>query len=1070
MNELFEIKNLLIAYKARFARKNKHPNPQDWYPNSAKDLENLLNDFIKFEEGANKYKKELTFFLNSSHVQVIEEDLALKAKDKDRNHEPWLNDSRKIWVNANNTNSQFAFFKSKTEQKLGAAFKSLDLSTDRTLEELEDPRRPGKWDTKAMIIGDVQSGKTSDYNGLIAKAIDTGYKVIIVLAGSYNSLRAQTQIRLENTLISTQQNGECNKALFLTKKAEYIDKDGIRIISRSNDFNTTAASTTGLAEEDVTVIVCKKHVSVLASILIWLNNQDMEKNTKIDWSWENKKGRGWTDYVKEKLPKNPPQCKLPLLLIDDECDSASLDISARKTKISDMEEKEKEHFYQTDPSKTNMLIRRILGSFNKNTYIGYTATPLANIFINHESFKQRDGMDIFPEDFVKLLPRHPDYIGIEHIFGKAERNFNEDDEVVSLSEDLKEEDSPNVKWIYDYRDDFSVPNDHPTEEERDKKYREEARSKDIKGWMPLYHKNGFMPFFKGTRTIPETLEQAIKLFIMNIAIRYFRSNINDHNSMLVHVSRFTLVQKEVEHQISEYLKEIINIVNLSLDQDKKNQLKKSFKLLWENEILKKIDDQKYPETNKIKFDDIWAKIIKIICDESNPIDVLQINSMSEDSLDYETKEKGGKNWNIIVIGGAAVSRGITLEGLSISYFSRLAKKPTSDTLIQMGRWFGYRKGYEDIFRVFCPKILHILFRQFSFTYEKARDHFVELSAPPPKSPKDYAFEIPCFDGWNLVSKQKGKDITIIKEPFSSFLSKSHTPIHYFKDKRREENNLLIEKLITSLPKEFETEKEINERLRKGNLWIPLRLDTPIDHKLSKEEILNKIPKERKVNLQKAFLWKDIQADKLIDFLTQYQSPRDLNDWTPKILAAKLNLLKHKKDLLWNIGIMGIKGRNGKNFKFKNNIETTTQIRTVTYDSYDKEIAKISTLSVPLADYIDLDKKSFDKGIDGWINLFQKTGKFTYVSNNFLTKRKSNFYPANFKQKIRQYKKNGLFLIYPFTPDEKNINELYFGWQIIIPPTRAEGDADSLIYNTAVNQAGLEHRKIELDSILRPIQN
>ena len=86
-----------------------------------------------------------------------------------------------------------------------------------------------------------------------------------------------------------------------------------------------------------------------------------------------------------------------------------------------------------------------------------------------------------------------------------------------------------------------------------------------------------------------------------------------------------------------------------------------------------------------------------------------------------------KVWNIIVIGGAAVSRGITLEGLNVSYFTRLAKLPTSDTLIQMGRWFGYRIGYEDLWRVYCPKQLHILFRQFSYVMERARSSFEQMA-------------------------------------------------------------------------------------------------------------------------------------------------------------------------------------------------------------------------------------------------------------------------------------------------------------------------------------------------------
>ena len=130
-----------------------------------------------------------------------------------------------------------------------------------------------------------------------------------------------------------------------------------------------------------------------------------------------------------------------------------------------------------------------------------------------------------------------------------------------------------------------------------------------------------------------------------------------------------------------------------------------------------------------------------------------------------------------------ISRGITLEGLIVSYFTRVAKLPTSDTLIQMGRWFGYRKGYEDLWRVYVPKILHILFRQFSYTMEKAREKFQDLSEQG-RSPADYAIEVPCFPGWNLVSKTKARDIKVIPEPYSSFTATSRTPVMYFNNDLR----------------------------------------------------------------------------------------------------------------------------------------------------------------------------------------------------------------------------------------------------------------------------------------------
>ena len=191
-----------------------------------------------------------------------------------------------------------------------------------------------------------------------------------------------------------------------------------------------------------------------------------------------------------------------------------------------------------------------------------------------------------------------------------------------------------------------------------------------------------------------------------------------------------------------------------------------------------------------------------------------------------------------MVGGAAISRGITLEGLTVSYFTRIAKIPTLDTLVQMGRWFGYRKGYEDLFRVYVPKILHILFRQFSFTIERAREKFGDLSEQE-RRPADYAFEVPCFNGWNLTAKAKSKDMSTIQEPYSYITSISRTPVLYFKDKERLHNIELTKKLIEGLSDNYETEKEINKRLTNDKIWSPIPFDDQkIDNNLSHEEIKN----------------------------------------------------------------------------------------------------------------------------------------------------------------------------------------------------------------------------------------
>ena len=136
---------------------------------------------------------------------------------------------------------------------------------------------------------------------------------------------------------------------------------------------------------------------------MWLNKQNGMEKTNKEWNWNEEKWKN--DNIRQLLPKSPLSCDQPMLLIDDECDSASIDISSRKTKgpLDEWDEDQQEEFKKTDPSKTNQLIRRILRCFNKSAYIGYTATPLANVFINYSSQKTDEGLDIFPNDFIKIL-------------------------------------------------------------------------------------------------------------------------------------------------------------------------------------------------------------------------------------------------------------------------------------------------------------------------------------------------------------------------------------------------------------------------------------------------------------------------------------------------------------------------------------------------------------------------------------------------------------------------------------------------------------------------------------------
>ena len=1068
--ELNNLKQLLNAYKLTFASKKGFLKPSEWYPRTAKDIENLLKSFVKDFNDSKKFEKELKDFLESSFAQVIENDLTLIAKRGD--HVDWLTEERKVWKNANSTNSQFAYYKSKAAIHLGNGFDEMDKSTDQILSLLEDPKRSSKWMTRGMVVGDVQSGKTSHYTGLITKAVDSGYKLIIVLSGIFNSLRAQTQKRIQENTIPTGQHGELNKIFFATGTPKYKWTDGIRKVYKENDFNTTVASSISITNKDPLVMVVKKNVSILSSILIWLNKQGLETRDE-EWNWNEAKWRN--ENIRNLLPKYPLSCDQPMLLIDDECDSASIDISKRSNKgPQDLWDEEQQNlFQQTDPSKTNQLIRRILRCFNKSAYVGYTATPLANVFINYSSQKKDEGLDIFPNDFIKLLGRKEDYISPDKIFGIADKNIDPDEEIVSLSEKIDPKDSPQVRWVYDYRDDFDDPVfikedgtiDH---DERDKKYRDEAQDKnEVKGWLPLFHGIGHQCLFKGEFEIPNSLKEAIKNFLIIIAVRDLRKNIIPHNSMLIHTSRFTSVQQTIMSQIRNYIDYLKKNIAYGQDEKIKENIKNEFLKIWNEDIKKNFDNNRFPESEKIKFNTIWDKVSETIVSETNPIDIVQINSLSDDVLDYDNHKKG---WNVIVVGGAAISRGITLEGLTVSYFTRVAKIPTLDTLVQMGRWFGYRKGYEDLFRVYVPKTLHILFRQFSFTIERAREKFADLSEQE-RRPADYAFEVPCFKGWNLTAKAKSKDMSTIQEPYSYITSISRTPVLYFKNQERLDNIELTKKLIDGLGENYETEKEINKRLINDKIWSPVPFDDQkIDNNLSHEEIRNEIFNKghQQIKFRSAYLWRNVNVDEITKYLYNYKIPPQ-TEWTSKIIAQQIRALKEFKKLEnWNLAIFSVKSSDKyANIKFKKDkIDVTLQQRSI-YNNPHPNFFSIRTLSDPSAEFIDMSSEEYNEGINSWINLYKKSNKCV------IFKRKINYLPAEFKTKIRQKRKSGLIVIYPWSTEFKEkLNpekDIYMGWQVIIPPTRKEGDEEKneLIYDQACNQAAREARQEIIKDLFDP---
>lgn len=401
------------------------------------------------------------------------------------NFEPWL-DNRKGSI-------EWYYWKRYKEYLLNKkqmgpkVVSSLDEVTERILSLSENPEKQGVWERKGMVVGQVQSGKTANYVGLISKAADAGYKVFIVIAGITNSLRRQTQMRIEQgfTGYSTGNDNFLPTGVGIADNSS-LAKRPITFTTIYKDFNKNLASQVGAnikSFANPVIFVIKKNTNTLRNLIDWLkqNVQSRDSIAGID--------------------------DVPMMLIDDEADNASINTSKDPEKAT----------------KINALIRELLGIFKEKCYIGYTATPFANIFIDNTAAKEL-GEDLFPKDFIYCLDAPSNYFGANKIF-------------LDMPERI-------VKIISDHQKNLS--------------------DGSISGAIPIVHKKDLE-----IKELPQSLCDAINLFILVRAIRILRGNGDSHNSMLVNVSRYNDVQGRIKEKIIEYLSELQNSIRYSYKSKRK---------------------------------------------------------------------------------------------------------------------------------------------------------------------------------------------------------------------------------------------------------------------------------------------------------------------------------------------------------------------------------------------------------------------------------------------------------------------------------------------------------------------
>lgn len=655
MNESIFLKLIAqISSKLRIMEELGTPITTDVIANGIEELASgyrRIPNFEMSEEDVGRLKFHIGSIFN---VRVGEHAISLHNPDLPR----WF-DSKKHEIDWRH----WTAYKSMLESQ-GRARDIIDANErviDDILDYSGDPTTPGTWARKGLVMGNVQSGKTQNYIGLINKAIDCGYKTIILLGGHLNDLRKQTQERVDEGVLGR----ESRHLAGAQATAPTPIGVGIFQVNSINtgtttvgDFNKAFADRLGfsLAGEDPVIFTVKKNTGVMERLCKWISDYhylDPEIGNRLDG---------------------------PLLLIDDEADYASINTKHHKEEVT----------------KTNDFIRNLLSLFHRNTYVGYTATPFANIFIDPDSNSYSDKDDLFPSDFMIKMPVPDNYLGQDFFFGQ------ESDEGIQGGHDTGHEKSP------------AIP---------------------ITDHWPLYE----LKKTQEISSIPDSLEEAVRAFVLVIAIRSLRGDRHAHNTMLVNISHLTIHQNKLEDLIGVYHKEI--------DEALDSYSGLGFKDAGRSDILRKIEETFHAV---FSVEEEYPKIFEKLREASGRIKVWAINQRTAGNggkeLDYSIHKEHGLC--AIVIGGHRLSRGLTLEGLSISYFARNSK--AYDTLMQMCRWFGYRPQYADLCRVYLPADS---IDWYAFIASAIKDLYRELDLMSRRNqrPKDFGLKVREHPGAMIIT-------------------------------------------------------------------------------------------------------------------------------------------------------------------------------------------------------------------------------------------------------------------------------------------------------------------------------
>jgi hypothetical protein len=492
---------------------------------------------------------------------------------------------------------------------------SIDESSSKVVSSLDFPGS-ARFSTRGLVLGYVQSGKTANFTAVISKAADCGFRVFLILSGLTNSLRKQTQERLDAELVAL-------------NSRRWHPWTNVHSDIGDYPFNVDAM----LSTEHAHLAVVKKNGPRLRRLLRMLKRAD---RTLLE------------------------QC--PVLVIDDECDQASVNASGTPDRLTAI----------------NRILRDLLRELPRVSYIGYTATPYANVLIDPE---WED--DLYPRDFIISLPRPERYFGAERLFG---RDLLDADEVPPDQSGLDM-----IRRIPDEEVDQLRP---PSREQQ----------------------AGFH------LEVTPSLARAIQYYWLATAAKAVRGLAHEHSCMLIHTTVYAQTHLNARPAIVRFVEELARSVDRR-DRTVMTDLKQ----LWTEE------QARVPSTLLGRDPVSFEELAPHLAGSTSKPDVPVENSFSDQRLDFSTPSR-----RYIVIGGNVLARGLTLDGLVVSFFLRAASQ--YDTLMQMGRWFGYRELYEDLPRIWMTAEMADYFKDMA-TVEAEIRYDIEVYDRENISPREFAIRI-----------------------------------------------------------------------------------------------------------------------------------------------------------------------------------------------------------------------------------------------------------------------------------------------------------------------------------------